>query len=248
MATLRTILASCAFALGVAQAIAGSEDWGWAARDYEYASNTLDDFYKRFQWNLVDPMSRSMRQKKATGTSNSAGASATFAPEGLDTNFKSAGRPIAPAKLAKGFPQSSRAQAEQFFSQTLEAYHRIESQFGLKRNDLAGALAAFVAGNYIAYRNEPFPDQHFKPLVQQLRGSLASTPGLQKASDAEKQELYESLAIVGTQMALTREALQKKPDAKIAANMKAAARAYLQQVMKLDPDRMRLTDQGLTFN
>jgi hypothetical protein len=246
LAIYRIVFAACLVAIGAGSAVA-DEDWGWAARDYEYASDTLYDFYKRFQWDLVDPVSRSMRQKKAAGASNNSSATARIAPQ-LDTGIKSVGPPIAPAKLAKGYPQSTRPQAEKFFSQTLETYHGIESQFGLKRNDLAGALAAFVAGNYIAYRNEPFPDQQFKPLVEQLRGSLASTVGLQRASDTEKQELYESLAIVGTQMAVTREALQKKPDEKIAAKMKAAARGYLQQLLNIDPDRMRLTDHGLLFN
>jgi hypothetical protein len=49
-------------------------------------------------------------------------------------------------------------------------------------------------------------------------------------------------------MLMTREALQKSPDARIAANMKAAARGYLQQALKLDPDRMRLTDRGLVVD
>jgi len=49
-------------------------------------------------------------------------------------------------------------------------------------------------------------------------------------------------------MLLTREALQKSPDAKIAANMKTAARGNLQQALQLDADRMRLTDQGLVVN
>ena len=35
---------------------------------------------------------------------------------------------------------------------------------------------------------------------------------------------------------------------RIAANMKAAARGYLQQALGLDAERMRLTDQGLVVD
>ena len=64
----------------------------------------------------------------------------------------------------------------------------------------------------------------------------------------EKQELYENLAILGTFMAMMREALLRSPDQKIAANMKVAARGYLLDALKLDPDRMKITEQGLVVN
>jgi hypothetical protein len=159
--------------------------------------------------------------------------------------FDARAKAIAPAKLARAYPPDARIKVERVFNDTLDTYHRIESQFGLHRNDLGGALAAFVAGNYAAYRDEPFPDKLFKPLVLQMQAVLKSTGTLDKAGAVEKQELYENLAILGTYMLMTREALQKSPNATIAANMKAAARGYLQQALKLDPDHMRLTDQGL---
>jgi hypothetical protein len=156
--------------------------------------------------------------------------------------------PVAPARLARAYPTDQRAKVEQVFGQTLQTWHGLESQFGLRRNDLGGALAAFVAGNYAAYRDEPFPDQLFKPLVQQMQAVLRATGALERLDAAQKQELYEHLAILGTYMLLTREALQKAPDARIAANMKAAARGYLQQALQLDAQRMRLTDQGLVVD
>ena len=162
--------------------------------------------------------------------------------------FDASSSTIAPSRLAQSAPPAGRAQAQAFFERTLETYHQIESRFGLPRNDLAGAVAAFVAGNYIAYRDEPFPDRYFKPLVQQIRGALESGAVLQGSSNADKQELYEHMAILGTYMALTREALQKQPDPQLLANMKHAARDYLQQGLKLDPERMQLTDQGLVVN
>jgi len=162
--------------------------------------------------------------------------------------FEARDKPVAPAQLARAYPPQARAQAERVFNDTLQTYHRLESQFGLRRNDLGGALAAFVAGNYAAYRDEPFPDKLFKPLVLQMQDVLQSTGTLDKAGAAQKQELYENLAILGTYMLMTREGLQKSPDAKIAANMKAAARGYLQQALKLDPDHMHLTDRGLVVD
>ncbi|WP_308807466.1 DUF6683 family protein [Pseudoduganella buxea] len=43
----------------------------------------------------------------------------------------------------------------------LSGYHKIELQFGIPRNDVGGAVAAFPAGSYMAYRDVDFPDQNF---------------------------------------------------------------------------------------
>lgn len=162
--------------------------------------------------------------------------------------FTPVGPAIAPRKLAQSYPEASRAQAERFFAQTLEGYHQIEAKFGLPRNDMAAAVATFVAGNYIAWRDQPFPDEHFKPLVQQMRGALSGVDALRAASNAEKQEMYEQLAILGTYMALTREGLQQRPDPQMHASMKRAAKGYLQQFLQVDPERVRIGADGLTVN
>lgn len=165
-----------------------------------------------------------------------------------DLRFAPAGAPIAPRKLAQSYPEPSREQAERFFAQTLQGYHEIESKFGLRRYDLAGAVATFVAGNYIAWRDQPFPDEHFKPLVQQMRAALSGVGALRGASRAEKQEMYEQLAILGTYMALTREGLQQQPDPQLRASMKRAAKGYLQQFLQVDPERVRIDAHGLTVH
>ena len=158
------------------------------------------------------------------------------------------GQPIAPRKLAAGYPAAHRQQAEALFVKTLQGYRDIEAKFRIPAGDMAGAMAAFVAGNYIAYRDEPFPDAHFPRLVQQMRSALGGTAALGGASASDKREMYESLAILGTYMALTREALQQSPDANLKAGMQRSARAYLEQFLRIDPDRMRIGPEGLTVN
>jgi hypothetical protein len=84
--------------------------------------------------------------------------------------------------------------------------------------------------------------------VQQMQAALQATGTLEKTSASDKQELYENLAILGTYMALMREGLNRSPNETLAATMRSAARGYLQQALKLDPDRMQLTEQGLVVN
>jgi hypothetical protein len=152
-----------------------------------------------------------------------------------------------PAKLASHYPAPKRAEAERIFAEALSGYHKIENQFGIPRHDLAGAIAAFLVGSYMAYNDVDFPDANFKPLVAQMRRTLAHNAEFIQASNAEKQEMYERMAILGTTMALTREALKAQPNAQIASNMREAAKGYLEQFLKTDADKVRITSQGLVI-
>jgi hypothetical protein len=152
-----------------------------------------------------------------------------------------------PAKLAAQYPQPRRAEAERVFAEALQGYRKLEGQFGIPRNDLAGAVAAFIAGSYMAYNDVDFPDEHFKPLVAQMRRTISGNAEFQQASNAEKQEMYENMAILGTFMALTREALKERPDPQLASNMRQAAKGNLEQFLKTDADKVRITSQGLVI-
>jgi hypothetical protein len=157
------------------------------------------------------------------------------------------GRATMPAKIAAHYPSHARTEAERVFRELLSGYGKIEQQFGIPRRDVAGSVAAFLAGSYMAYHNVDFPDEHFKPLVNQVREMIGSNPEFAKASVAEKQEMYEKMAILGMFMANAQMALKEKPNAPIAANMKQAAKGYIEQFLKTDVERVQITAQGLVL-
>jgi hypothetical protein len=175
-----------------------------------------------------------------------AGAVPADRPARSTTFAKTASGSTAPAKLAENYPAERRADAQRLFTELLRSYGDIERRFGVPRNDVAGAVAAFLAGGWMAYNNADFPDENFKPLVAQMRGVLAGNAEFAAASDAEKQELYERMAILGTFMATTQMALKERPNAQVAANVKAAAKAYLEQFLKADAQQVQITGRGLT--
>lgn len=188
------------------------------------------------------------RYKEGLGRGgDDASATSTSGTRMASTVVSGAGKQNMPAKLAAHYPASQRQHVERTFSQVLDGYHQIESQFGIPRNDLAGAVAAFLVGSYMAYHDTDFPDEHFKPLVAQMRRTIAGNPEFQRASNAEKQEMYEQMAILGTSLALTRDALKQKPNAQIASNIRQAGKGYLEQFLKTDADRVQITSAGLVI-
>lgn len=216
-------------------------DDGWASRDYQFATRQLNEFTERFRNDLVDPIARGVREKRPPGAARPAtqeAAALTSAPVAA---------PVVPAELAAHYPPEKRAQIEHYFAQLLDGYAQVEKKLGLPRNDLPGALASFIAGSYMAYTNIPFPDEHYKPLLGQMRGILANDPAFTKASKADKQAMFEHLAILGMLMATTQLALQKQPDAQRAANMHHAAKSYLERLLRTDAERVRIDAQGLSI-
>ena len=136
---------------------------------------------------------------------------------------------------------------QQTLHELLAGYRQIEQKFDVQRNDVSGAVAAFIVGSYMAYRDVDLPDEHFKPLVEQMRQVLAGEPAFAKATNAQKQELYEQMATLGMLMAATQEGLKQQPNEQLAAAMRKAAKSYLEEFLKVDAAKVSLTAQGLVI-
>lgn len=156
-------------------------------------------------------------------------------------------KPSMPAAIAANYPANRRVEAERLFTEILSRYRQLEKRLNIPANDVAGAVAAFLSGNFMAYQDVDLPDQNFQALVTQMRSILRSNPDFTKASAIEKQQLYEQMAILGTFMALTREALKKQPNPQIAASMKQAAKRNLEQFLNTDADSVKITSTGLVL-
>jgi hypothetical protein len=168
--------------------------------------------------------------------------STTFSPGRGDVET-----PLVPRKLAAHYPADARDAAERTFRQVLTDYHKIEAQFGIPRNDVAGATAAIIAGGYIAYRDVDLPDENFKALVAQMRQIIGGNASFLNASTARKQEMYEQMAIAGTYLALARQELKSQPNAQTQARLKEAAKNSLEQFLNIDADRVEITGRGLVL-
>jgi hypothetical protein len=150
------------------------------------------------------------------------------------------------AKLASTYPAAKRQEVTNVFREMLALYGRVEQQYGLPKNDLAGAMAMFILTNHIAYGGVDQPPEVIAPLAAQLRSAMASNPQIAETSDREKQEAFEQFAIIGMFTEATRLALQQQPNPTISANLKTAGGDYLQTLLKIDPATMRFSKNGLS--
>lgn len=165
------------------------------------------------------------------------------------TGFRaSSAGPSTAAKMADVYPASFRAEAASTFSELLVGFKAIERKLGLPSHDVANGVAAFLAGSVWAVRGSAVPDDHFVALVKQMRQVVGATPAFARASDREKQETYEQLAILGMLMATTQMALDRQPDARMATKAREAASEYLQTFLDTPASRVQISSTGLSLN
>jgi len=200
-----------------------ADDEGWASRDYDYAKNTLDDFYDRKYWDMVSPMSKRPREKLARAAS---------------TAIAARRQPRMPDVLAAHIASDTRAAHVAFFRKMLVRYGEFERLMQVPKNDLAVAVASLIAISYQSYVQVELDDTTFKRLIEQTRTHLTAMPDFMKLPLADKQDMFEHAAIISMTMLAARAAH---------IDIRASAKQYLEGVLKVDANRIEVTKQGISI-
>ena len=208
-----------------------------------YYSSGMDQF--NYVLNRIQMQTIVRNAEKRSGQARANPSPATRSPDQASGAIGARGAPpVAPERLAAHYPAAQRAQATRTFRQILDGYGQVETRLGIPRGDMAGAMAALIAGSWSACRDRAIVDAHFVQVADQLRGAIGQDPRFAQVTAADRQMAYEQYAILGTELALIRMALQKQPDAALQRRACDAGRGYLAQ-LGLDPQRLEITAQGL---
>jgi hypothetical protein len=148
-------------------------------------------------------------------------------------------------ELAQRFPAPHRAAMTKAYEEAFGFWQKLEAQLGLVPNDVAAGVAAFIAGNYTAFMQQPVADEDFKSLVLQMQSLLARNPAFVQSSPAAKRAMFEQLAMVGTFMVVYREHLNRQPSPGEEVNFRNAAKANLEAGLGLPVERLQIGPQGL---
>lgn len=210
------------------------------AHAWAYGEGTLIDLSNDATQSLM--IRQIMKDAHGRGRAGKATSSSGRSYKTLANGTDSAGMP---RHFARRYPSEVRGEVERTFTEFLQAYQRLEEKFGIPRYDVAGAMAAFLAGSLMAYHQAEFPDRDFKPLVAQMRDLLFANADFMAAPPKARREMYEQLVIIGMSMATSQMALSQRPNPAIEANVRKAAGDYLRQFLQTDPDRVQITARGL---
>jgi hypothetical protein len=149
-------------------------------------------------------------------------------------------------ELARIVPASSQAAMTQAFQHSMDIYKQIAAKMGWQRDDLDGAMAAFIVGNYMVFANREVQDEEFAAVAEQLRHGGGTRRLAEKQSAETIRNLFEKSAMVGAFMALAYKSQQQKAQPEhIAANLRNSARENLKLVLGMDPERLRIDERGV---
>lgn len=170
---------------------------------------------------------------------------------------KASGLPLAKAtgsgvsELAAGLPKDQAGAGTAAYRQALGYHEQVIRKFGLPSGDLGVAFASCIAGAWMAYNNQPFPDQFYLPLVGQMRQLVGSRAGaaLQSMPAAQRSTAYESLAIAGMILASSQITWQRNPGAAGADELKQRMRTQggevLTRMLQVPPERVGIGASGV---
>ncbi len=158
--------------------------------------------------------------------------------------------PIAPARLAAAHPGGAkqRRQASEMYGRCLARYRDgVRPQdTALGIDDVGAAVAHFVAVNFEALQGVAVTPAMLLCLERQLAGMVQLSPAWSGAKARDRQTYFEQLAILTVYVAeLSTRAPSEGPAA--VANVRRAARGYLQTLLGLNPDHLTLGASGLAL-
>ena len=231
-----------ALLLALALPVVAYDPVGYGRRDYDYYNQFQNGLMNQFQYDLVDPVRKDLNRRQR----EAAAKEREVAPARAATAYTPVQRDGAAIKpLVTAYPADAQGKVRREFTNLLNTFRKLEKQFGLPANDVATAVAAYLAGSYAAYTDVTLPDAHFKPLVAQMRRALQDDAQFAKASDATRQQMYEQLVTLGMLMTVTQLGLQQNPDPRLNADMRAAGGDYLESFLGVPANRVRITAEGL---
>ena len=153
----------------------------------------------------------------------------------------------AATELARRLPKEEASAGQAAYRRAFDYHEQVIRKFDLPSGDLGVALASCIAGAWMAYNNRPFPDEHYLPLVAQMRQVVGGA--LPSLTAQERGTTYEQLAIAGMILASSQITWQRSPRGAAADELKQRMRTQggqtLTRVLGMPPDRVGIGPSGL---
>ena len=190
-----------------------------------------------------DAFKNGIMQELLNITSSSQGnsygkSSLTFAQDGSTDGLET---------LVASYPKSQHKEVRASLKQLYEAFPQVARSVGIPTNDLSSAVAAVIAGAYMAYNNISLNDDYVKPMANQFKAHLENSRFFDGMSNREKKSMYDQMVMVGMTLAVGQSLNQSNPNSQTTAQLREAGKQILETILKVDASRVRITSQGISY-
>ena len=163
------------------------------------------------------------------------------------TTFTPVAPMVAPQALAARVP-TDKKQTEDFYASLLGSYRDLVREKGAPENDVARAASFAVSVSYSIYNDGRFlTPQQIDGLRAQMREVFSEDEEFQRLSDRDKQELYESYAIIGMYISSVYDGARKANHQKGIAQMRHLAQTQLEETFGVPVGQLDFTDDGVKY-
>ena len=149
--------------------------------------------------------------------------------------------------LVATYPKSQQKEIRASLKQLYDSFPQVAHSVGIPTNDLSSAVAAVIAGAYMAYNNVSLNDDYVKPMANQFKAHLENSGFFDGMSNREKKSMYDQMVMVGMTLAVGQSLNQSNPNSQTTAQLREAGKQILEAILKVDADRVRITAQGISY-
>lgn len=185
-----------------------------------------------------------MNRSSGRGAARNGASSVSTVP----TSFRPVAKSIIPRKLSAVGAKSpvEQQQAFSFLEQQLSEYENIRKQRGYVLRDVAVALTDFIGNSYNVYAGrDVLSPAHFQELHSQISEVLTSDATFRKFTDYQKQELYETAAVLGQLVVYGFNSAEASGDSRNMKSFQQTARNNLEQMLGVSIEKIHFTGKGL---
>lgn len=129
----------------------------------------------------------------------------------------------------------------------LDDYRQLLRDRQIAPNDVARAASFTIAASYEVLNGRTLGAAEFDALRAQMTRVVATDPDFARMSDRQKQELYETYAIVGMHMIQASAMATREGDHPRLAEVRRLASIQLEETFGRPPSRIAFTLGGVVF-
>jgi hypothetical protein len=214
-------------------------------------------------------LSRSIRRRQSSGSVRATGDNNT--PRTTNTSTVSNGknrpgsnapasdgatvfRPVAasiyPQQLAReaASSEAERKEMEAVFAMCLQNYEANMRRQNQPVKDVARAVSYFIGVNYnVLHGGNTVTPAQGAALRAGITGALGEDEIVRRLSDREKQQIYETMAVLAEFVALNMSVADERGNKQLAEATRSMAKDNLEKLLGASAASIRITDQGLEF-
>lgn len=197
---------------------------------------------------------------KSSGKTGTAGAGKT-APSrgggggptrqaGATTTFRPVAPSLMPQQMAGEIARTpaERPKLEQMFGDLLENYRERLRRGGAPANDVARAASYLIAASHTVYFDtEPLSREQFDALREHMREVFAADDAFRRASDRERQQMFETFGIMGAWTDVGYGMVKQAGDREAMRQWRDMARANLENMLGAPPEQLKFTTNGVEY-